>query len=523
MSDEFLSPEEDRGVTEVEPSVDMPSAPESISEPTVEQAGNTAVSAARSAQQSIRDGIDAFRNVRAATQRHASAKGELQSMQEELDAHTAVLRHRIDIEERYTQIVSDQTAVIEETQVIAERATTRIDELAAQKTATEGRLAEMKRAHEDQLRPYKNLAESSRGRADDTARALADARRTVKSAEAALNEATKRRDQRISAANRSVDNARERLRTVQAELADAQLDEESPSEALQRLQDELALEQAHLATAQGEVTTAAEEAARDVEEAQQKLFDLRRALAQAEREADAAKREATDRRSEYDSLLKQAQEREKALSIEIRDLTAAGEQAAKDREDAQKRGAAAQAELDEAEEIHATPQQTIDLHEQVTQEQEALSRQQDAVAELAATERDLRKGTFRQRLLLVIGLVAALLVVIGLVVAIVRARSRAKQPDVPETPAATQTVDEATEQDTTAVPEQTETTSDTSATTPTEQGESGADAENPADSPATPTDETATSTDDESAAAPGTGVEMRAGGPTDDADTSDEG
>ena len=374
--------------------------------------------AARGAQESLKAGIAAFKSVREATQLHSSARDELRSMQEILDGHTAELRHRIEIEQRYPQIVAEQTEELKAAQVAAQDATQRAEVAEADRAELESNLNIMKNRHEDELRPYRNVAESTKGRADDTARTLADAKRATKSAETSLSEATKRRDQRISAANRAVDNARERMRRVQAELESTQADENASSTAITRLQNELASEKAHFEAAVADVPVITEETRADVEGAQTRLFDQRQALAQIERDAEAAKKEANDRRAEYDTLLKKAQDEERALQEQIRLRTAAWEQARKEASDAQARIEVAQELLDEAEEIHATPQDTIALREQVGREQTDLDQQQDAVDELAANERDLRRGTFKQRLILVVGIIAVIAVVIGIVVAI---------------------------------------------------------------------------------------------------------
>ena len=382
--------------------------------------------AAREAHRSLRSGIEAFRSVREASQRHSSARDELRNMREQLDGHIAELQHRIDIEQHYPQIISEQNKELKEATDLFQKSQERAVELDAERADLESQLSVMKTRHEDKLRPYRNVAESTKGRADDAARSLAEAKRAVKAAEGNLQEKTKRREQRIASANRAVDTARERQRKLQTELETAQGNSESSPAALERLQNELTSVQTHLDIAISDVPLVTEEANRSVEEAQQKLFNQRRLLEQAERKADAAKKEANDRRAEYDALLKDAQEEEKVLSERIKVDVAASEQAHKDQQDAEKRIAAAKAMLDEAEEIHSTPQKTIDLRNLIAREQTDLDVQQDAVDELAAHEKELRRGTLKQRLLVVAAGVAILAMIIAVVVAIVLGGRKAK-------------------------------------------------------------------------------------------------
>ena len=379
---------------------------------------NGAVDAARGAHQSLREGIAAFKSVREASQLHWSARDTLRQMKEQLEEDREALEHRIDIEQRYPQIIAEQTAERDEASALSSAALRRADELDLERESLEQRLATMKQEHEEQLRPYRNLAESSKGRADDKARALADAKRAAKEAEQSVAEATKRREQRTATANRAVDNAQERMRKVQAELDAMQQDPKASPAAVSRLQNEVVAEKAHIDSARAEVGTVTEEARQAVERAQQRLFDQRSLLEQAEREAEATKREATERRSEYDKLLKEAQDQERALSDQIKEHKAEAEQQRKASQEAEVRVAAAQYLLDEAEQIHATPQETIELRDRIARQQTDLDIQQDEVDALAESERSVRKGTFRQRLILVLAIVAVVTIIVAIVVAL---------------------------------------------------------------------------------------------------------
>jgi uncharacterized membrane protein len=379
--------------------------------------------AARGAQESLMAGIAAFKSVREASQMHSSARETLRSMKEALEDHTLILQHRIEVEQNYPQIVAEQNAELQDAQEALLDANERAQTAEADRAELESKLTIMKNRHEDELRPYRNVAESTKGRADDMARALADAKRAVKSAENNLAEKTRQRDQRIAAANRASDTAQERVRKLQSELDSMQNSEKDSPEAVTRVQNELVSAQAHRDAAAADVPVITEEMRVAVETAQTALFDRRQALTQAERNAEAAKKEANERRAEYDKLLKKAQEEERALSEQIRLRVTATEQARKDASEAQTRIDDAQDVLDDAEEIHATPQETIALREQVSREQADYDRQLDAVEELAENERELRRGTLKQRLILIAGIVLVIAIVVAIIVAIVMNRN----------------------------------------------------------------------------------------------------
>ena len=384
--------------------------------------------AVRDAHHQLRLGIAAFRDVREATQRHADAREELRLIQETLEAHANELRHRIDIEERYPQIVAEQTAELEAARALSAESIARAEELDAQRGELEDDLATLKAQNEERLRPYRQSAEFTKGRADDTARALRDAKSATKRAENALNEAKRNREQAISSAHRDLDNAQERLRNIQAELGDVLGGKESedPNEtreaAIARLENDQTSAQAQLKATEQKVESVTQDGRTAVEGAQQSVFDLKQKQKQAEREADAAKKEANARRSEYERMLKDAQGKENALSDRIKKTGAAADAARREHDDAEARIEIAQELLDEAELIHATPQDTIDLREQIVHEQADLDAAQDQVEALAAAERDLRRGTRKQRLILIIAAVVAVGIIVGIVVALVMNR-----------------------------------------------------------------------------------------------------
>lgn len=381
------------------------------------QALSRATAAAREARRSFASGIEAFRDVHEASHRHSAARGDLKALRKTHADNVDELEHRLEIEQNYPEIVTEQTAELEEATALFEQAGASAEEHDAQKAALELELENLKKAHEEALRPYRNVAESTKGRADDAARALADGRRALKAAEGALSDAKRQREQRIANANGAVDSASARLRRMEGELSAEQARENTSPEAINKLQNELVSVRAHLDAARAEVPVETEKGRLAVEEAQQRVFDLQAQLQQLESDAEASKREATERRAEYDNLLKRCQDEQRALSDQIKQHGSDADQARKTQQEANDRIEVARTLLDEAEEIHGTPQLTIDLKNLVAQEQLDIDTLEGTVNSLAEDERELRRSTFKQRLLIIV----AALVVIAIVVAIILA------------------------------------------------------------------------------------------------------
>ena len=368
---------------------------------------------------SLKEGLDAIGAVRDAAKRHAGARSQLKELKRELEKTQEVLDHRVEIEASFDQIVRDETANAESARAEIAQAEADTARLSAERDALEAQLKAMREAHETAIRPYRDLMESTRGRSDDAAKSLAEIRRAVKSADQQVADAAKRREQRIADANRSVDNAQERLRRVEGELASMQSSGGSPA-ALSKMQAEVVTERAHRDAARSNVARVTAEGQQLVDNAQTHLWTQKQSLETIERQAEEAKREADERREEYERLYNANLAEEKALEEQVNQRKKSLEETARAKADAEERAGAAEAALEEAREIHATPEVTEQLRHGIQEGESALARQQSEVDSLADTERRLRESTRSKRFLFIGVAVAIVVIVVLLVVLLTR-------------------------------------------------------------------------------------------------------
>lgn len=381
----------------------------------ITRAGSTAAGAAVGAGKSLAGGFSAMREVREASRLRASARAKVHDIEQGLEEDRSLLVHREDVERNYDEIVSTQAAAVETAQGEIDEAAADIEGLEAQRKKLGEELRRMKERHEQQLRPYRNLMDSSRGRSDDAAKALANARRSVKSAEVAVNEATRRRAKRISDSHQAVDNAKERLRVVEAERDALVTDGATDAAAIAKVESELATEQANLQMATSEVTRVTDEAQKSVDQAQQVLWTRQREQAAAEKAAETAKEEATTHKNEYDGRFKEAQAKEKAHEDAIRACDTRIKDLRKTKDAAEGRKREAQTILDEANEIHAHPETTEGLRQRIKNEELDLEDAMAELDELTANERDLRRSTRGARTIFIVVTVAVIALIIILV------------------------------------------------------------------------------------------------------------
>ena len=379
--------------------------------------GNSARSAAEGAGRSFAGGLSALRQVRQASKMRLDAEADVRDIELGLEEDRNELAHREDVERNYHEIVQDQEAELEDARAVKADAEAQIDTQRAEVKRLEAELRAMREQHEQKLRPYRNLMDSSRGRSDDAAKSLANIRRDVRNAERALSEATKNRDARISAAHRAVDAAQERVGAVETELNAllSEADGVGASNTLAKMEGELASNRATLESARSDVVLVTQEAQDAVDAAQRRLLSLQREQTQAERLAETTKAEATARKNEYDGMYRSAQAKERAhedaiksCEARIRDLSATRKEALLRIEDAQDM-------LAEAHEIHAHPETTEGLRQRIADEEEDLIDAQAELEELLESERELRRSTRTSRII-VIAVVVVVVVVIALLV-----------------------------------------------------------------------------------------------------------
>lgn len=367
--EEPRDPDEDEGEAQ-----DSPAEGDARPEGLEHRAISAARGAASATATTLKGGLAAMRDVREASRQHAGAQKRVRSLTEALDEDRRTLAHRQEVEGRYEEIVSQQTDASRQASQDMADAQATVERLDGEQTALEDRLSKMRAAHEQELRPYRRVMETSRGRASDASQTVAEAKRAVKGAEAQVKDATNARSQGIAQANRALDNSQERLRRVQDDLRRAQADPGAKADAVAQLQRENVAELAHVEAARAEVANATRQTQEAVEKAQMHLWTQRQSLETAQADAKAAHDEAADAYDEAQGL------------------------------------------LSEAEAIHATPEETRRLAASIAEQQAALASAQSELDSLADSERTLRQHTRTQRYILtaVAILLVALIVLIAM-------------------------------------------------------------------------------------------------------------
>lgn len=373
---------------------------------------------------SLGGSVQAFRDVRAAKKAHASAADAAKELKTTLDRDVQTYQHRAQIEQDYHQIVSEQTEAVQKNAAARDAATRKLEALKQERAELAQALADLKAKDEESLRPYRDLSDTTKERYDSLAKALADAKRSVKTAQNQVSDATREREQSISNANNEVDRALANMRRAQDAVDNAQKTPGTPAATLTKVRSEFAAEKAHLDSAREKVTTVTTERQAAVDAAQEHLWQAQAAAADAQAKADSAKQEADSARGDYERLYKKAQTDEKAAQDAVSQKD--GElKACKDAiSQAEARRSEAQGLLDEANQVHATPEKTAALASRIDAERAELAGRRKQVESLAHEAKNLSSRTRAARVLFVLILIAAAIAVVVLLIWFFFLRSR---------------------------------------------------------------------------------------------------
>lgn len=367
----------------------------------------------------IAQGASAMREMNAAKKALADARAHLTELEQRIADQAEELETRQDIAGRYGQIVVDQRQAIATAQKTAAAAEIDRDAHAAKATELKGQFEQMKTeddATELRLKAALDAVEAREASSRETGNRLV---RRLEDSKRIRDKVKAERDAGIAAAQQTVDATRAQLETLRHEYAELQRNPSAnpanytvrTSELSMQISDTAdalrkAEEDVPRITADLEHSLAAAEQA--VEQAQAPIADAKRAHQAVTAEADAA-------RDELQTAKTTAATRQR----ELREKIAAEDKARRDQEqsiaNAQADAAHAQSIIEQATEVHDHPEITESLAGSLARDKAEHTETEREVAQLEATEDDVRERTRDSRIKFtgaIVCIVAAILVII---------------------------------------------------------------------------------------------------------------
>lgn len=368
----------------------------------------------------ITEGVGAVRQVSAAKRAHASAREELEQLEQTILEQQDELAHRRDIEERYSQIIEEESARQDQAILNIAQAKAAQDSIRAAVDALKEKLAAVREADAQTEKRLKAAVDAAEGKEASSRESGTRLQRRLDDAKKSLEKAETEREVAIDTAQRAIDAAAARLATLREEFAEVQRNPSANSAAYSVRSNELQLE---ISDAAEELRQAQHALPVITEEVERSLTTARAMVEEAKKPIDAAKRahrevtnEADEARDALDTAKNAAAERQR----EIRDQIAAQEKAIKEQDrliaGEQAEADDAQAVMDEANDLHAHPEITEALEADLERNRAERAEQASEVQELADAERDVRQRTHdsRVRFMGAIGIGAA--IVLALIV-----------------------------------------------------------------------------------------------------------
>ena len=367
----------------------------------------------------IAQGASAMREMNAAKKALADARDHLAELEQRISDQTEELETRQDIAGRYDQIVADQRQAIATAQKTAAAAEIDRDAHATKATELKSQLEQMKAeddAAERRLKAALDAVEAREASSRETGNRLV---RRLEDSKRIRDKVKAERDAGVAAAQQTANATRAQLETLRREYAELQRNPSAnpanytvrTSELSMQISDTAdalrkAEEDIPRVTADLEHSLAAAEQA--VEQAQAPIADAKRAHQAVTTEADAA-------RDELQTAKTAAATRQR----ELREKIAAQDKARREQEqaiaNAQADAAHAQSIIEQATEVHDHPEITESLAGSLARDKAEHAETEREVAQLEATEDDVRERTRDSRIKFtgaIVCIIAVILVII---------------------------------------------------------------------------------------------------------------
>lgn len=369
----------------------------------------------------IAQGASAMREMNAAKKALADARAHLSELEQRIADQAEELETRRDIAGRYDRIIADQRQAIATAQKTAAAAEINRDAHAAKATELKGQLEQMKAeddATELRLKAALDAVEAREASSRETGNRLV---RRLEDSKRIRDKVKAERDAGVAAARQTADATRSQLETLRREYAELQRNPSAnpanytvrTSELSMQISDAAdalrkAEEDIPRITADLEHSLAAAEQA--VEQAQAPIADAKHAHQAVTAEADAA-------RDELQSAKTAAATRQR----ELREKIATQDKARREQEqaiaNARADAAHAQSIIEQATEVHDHPEITESLAGSLARDKAEHTETEREVAQLEATEDDVRKRTRDSRVKFT-GAIACIIAAILAIIAI---------------------------------------------------------------------------------------------------------
>lgn len=380
-----------------------------------EQFGETVAAVSAPAGLSLTGNINVLRQLSQTKRAHTAALEELSLAEQNANSLTDTLEHHRDVVANYDEIVAAQQAELMDANTALEAATQEKELNESHYEQGQAFLEKLKASNEQEIAPYLDLAESSKNALDDAERIYQDAAHSLQIATAQANDAINSHDIQVSNATNAINRAESRLAQLQDEYAAMKSSPETGAKELSDKNGDVARALAQLDNARAKALQIEEESSYSVNNAQALLANQQRFFSDSETMLRSAQADEQMKHERYISMRSNADAQEQDIAERIQEIVEDIKQSMVKQTDAQKRVDAAQAILDDANNIRNNPDATEQLAADADSAQQIYQHKLSEVNQLAETK-DSLQAMAKQAYLVLGGFAAILIVVICLVI-----------------------------------------------------------------------------------------------------------
>lgn len=369
----------------------------------------------------IAQGASAMREMNAAKKALADARAHLAELEQRIADQAEELETRQDIAGRYGQIIADQRQAIAMAQKTAAAAEIDRDAHAAKATELKGQFEQMKAeddATELRLKAALDAVEAREASSRETGNRLV---RRLEDSKRIRDKVKAERDAGVAAARQTADATRAQLETLRREYAELQRNPSANPANYTVRTSELSMQISDAADAlrkaEEDIPRVTEDLEHSLAAAEQAVEQAQAPIADAKRAHQAVTAEADAARDELQSAKTAAATRQR----ELREKIATQDKARREQEqaiaNAQADAAHAQSIIEQATEVHDHPEITESLAGSLARDKAEHTETEREVAQLEATEDDVRKRTRDSRVKFtgaIVCIIAAILVIIAI-------------------------------------------------------------------------------------------------------------
>ena len=357
----------------------------------------------------------AFKDVHEASRQTSQAERELKNLEAQIKLDSETLEHRREIEAHYSDIIAEQTAIVEEGVSSQGKILDITEQNTAKKTELTRYYNQVVEQNKNSIEPLRTASDEAQQALDDAARQLAICKRTEQASRQQLDTLISQRNKQTKSLNASILASKEAIQKLRDESTRPNPDFTSRDKL--DLREKITIEQNRLGEYEQNLHRIERDAQKNIEAAQQAIETEQRRLEGAKLRHDEIRKDAEYRLKRLEELSEKHRLEEEELQSRINDVDAYQSTLEDHGKEIEQAIESARELMREAEDIHNNPEVTQQLALSIMRNETKIEELEIKHAELQAYEDELRSSTRTQRISTIAGVAVVVLLIVFVILA----------------------------------------------------------------------------------------------------------